>query len=322
MAQKEKVDMTELESAFSRLNVWRRGDERAPHKPLLVLYALARYYRGESRLIPYGEVDRKLRDLLEEFGPARSSHHPELPFWHLQSDDVWELAPGGSGSERVVATGPNRRLFLTHGYSGGFPIKIYDRLLDDRELILRIARAVLAAHFPPSIHEDIAAAVGLDLEASGVAPTTLAGTSPAPRNPLFREQVIRAYEYRCAVCGFQGRLGHALVGLDAAHIKWHQAGGPDVTVNGLALCALHHKLFDRGVFTLTDSLKIQVSERANGVGIFDHLVLAFNGQGIHLPQRRSYYPEDEFIGWHTREVFHGPGRWMPADDSEASRSIR
>ena len=189
-----------------------------------------------------------------------------------------------------------------------------------------VARAILSAHFPSSLHEDIAAAAGLDLEAEAL-PQAAAGAAvagaaarPGARDPLFREQVMRAYEYCCAVCGFQGRLGHALVGLGAAPIKWHQAGGPDETVNGLALCALHHKLFDRGVFTLIGSLKVQVSERANGGGVFDHLVVDFNGQEIHLPQRRSYYPEDEYVDWHAREVFQGPGRWMPVDDGGASRS--
>jgi len=64
----EKVDRTELESAFSRLNVWRRRGERAPHKTLLVLYALGKCSRGESRLIPYREIDERMRDLLVEFG--------------------------------------------------------------------------------------------------------------------------------------------------------------------------------------------------------------------------------------------------------------
>ena len=99
-----------------------------------------------------------------------------------------------------------------------------------------------------------------------------------------------------------------------------RAGGPEETVNGLALRALHHKLFDRGVFTLTDSLKVQVSERANGGGMLGHLVLDSKRQEIHLPQRRSYYPEDQYVHWHAREVFQGPGRWLPAKDGGAGRS--
>jgi putative restriction endonuclease len=37
---------------FDELNTWRQGDQRAPHKPLLVLYALGRWQQGESVTIP------------------------------------------------------------------------------------------------------------------------------------------------------------------------------------------------------------------------------------------------------------------------------
>ncbi|HEY8642404.1 MAG TPA: HNH endonuclease [Candidatus Dormibacteraeota bacterium] len=35
--------------------------------------------------------------------------------------------------------------------------------------------------------------------------------------------------------------------------------GPDELDNGLALCALHHKLFDLGVLGLNSTLRLQVS---------------------------------------------------------------
>ena len=76
---------------FRHLNVWKRGDVRAPHKPLLVLYALGRLQAGSDRLIPYSEIDGPLTRLLDEFGPPRRSAHPELPFYHLQTDGVWEI---------------------------------------------------------------------------------------------------------------------------------------------------------------------------------------------------------------------------------------
>jgi predicted restriction endonuclease len=34
-------------------------------------------------------------------------------------------------------------------------------------------------------------------------------------------------------------------------VRWHSQAGPDVVANGLALCALHHALFDLGVLGLT-----------------------------------------------------------------------
>ncbi len=48
------------------------------------------------------------------------------------------------------------------------------------------------------------------------------------REPGFRERVLRAYEHRCCVCGFDLRIGHLPAGLEAAHVQWHHVGGPDI----------------------------------------------------------------------------------------------
>jgi putative restriction endonuclease len=265
---------------------------------------------GEDRLIPYSDVDRDLRKLLFEFGPTRSSYHPEYPFWRLQNDGIWEL----EGAEKVLlrksSTDARKSELFLYDVRGGFTEEIYNRLARDHKLLGEIARDLLDANFPASIHEDILQAVGLDLETEE--------HYQKKRDPHFREKVLRAYEYRCAVCGFDVRLGDSLVGLEAAHIKWCQAGGPDVEVNGVALCALHHKLFDRGVFSLTDSLNIQVSERAHGTSGFKEWLMAFHGKQIRPPQRQSYYPKTQFIDWHVKEVFQGPSRYAIEDASGAT----
>jgi len=103
-------------------------------------------------------------------------------------------------------------------------------------------------------------------------------------------------------------IGARLVALEAGHIKWHQAGGPDTESNGLALCSMHHKLFDLGVFTITDSMEVIVSEEAHGTKGFQEWVLAFHGKKIQSPLRDYYLPEAAFVNWHVREVFHKPGR--------------
>jgi putative restriction endonuclease len=56
---------------FDRLAVWTRGDQRASHKPLVVLYALGHWSCGEQTDIPFGEVDSDLTQLLKEFGSPR-----------------------------------------------------------------------------------------------------------------------------------------------------------------------------------------------------------------------------------------------------------
>jgi len=117
------------------------------------------------------------------------------------------------------------------------------------------------------------------------------------RDPGFRERILRAYQYQCAICGFNVRVGDSLVGLEAAHIKWHQA-----------LCSLHHKLFDRGAFTISDKTKVIVSETAHGTHGMDEWLLAFHDKDIRPPQRSSYCPEPKFVNWHIKEVFKGLAR--------------
>ena len=74
--------------------------------------------------------------------------------------------------------------------------------------------------------------------------------------------MLRAYAYQCAMCGFDGALGHNPVGLEAAHACWHSQDGPNVVANGLALCALAHALFDLGVLSLDCRAADRVSGRA------------------------------------------------------------
>ena len=295
--------MIDLENKFSSLNVWKKNGERAPHKPLLALYAIGKYLNGHERLISYSEIHDKLKDLLINFGPVRRSYHPEMPFWYLQSDELWEIKNVDTSNIKIANITPKSSLFLDNNSYGGFPESIYNTIIIDKKKTHRIIELILYGHFPESMHSDILTAVGIDETIDLI-------VKGKYRKPIFRENVLRAYEYKCAVCGFNARLDNILVGVEAAHIKWFQAGGPDEEVNGIALCSLHHKLFDRGLFTINDSLKIFVSEKANGTGNFNQLVLDYHGKSIQPPIRPTYYPSDTFIEWHVHEVFQGPERYL------------
>ncbi len=293
------MDRKQIIQKFQTLNLWKRGGERAPHKPLLVLYAIGKLLRGEDRLIPYSDVEKNFKNLLSEFGPRRNFYLAQFPFWRLQNDGVWEVSDadkiGQSSSGDAYITDLRR-----YDVTGGFLEPIANQLLNDAKLAFEIVQNLLDAHFPSTLHEDILQTVGIELP--------LQVSPRQTRDPHFRENVLKAYEYKCAVCGFDVKLRHQPVALEAAHIKWHQAGGPDIEVNGLALCSLHHKLFDRGVFTLSEHLEVLVSEYANGSVGFEEWLMRFHGRTINFPQRHSYYPQGNFIGWHMKEVFKGASR--------------
>ena len=289
----------EIIQRFETLNIWRSGGQRAPHKPLLVLYAIGKLLRDGNRLLPYSDIDEKLGGLLREFGPRQARHGTQYPFWRLQNDQIWEV----SDADRIGQTTSGDALksdLVRYDVSGGFHDNIASELQNNHKLANEIIQSLLDAHFPSSFHEDILHAIGIDYP--------LQVPTAQRRDPNFRAKILKAYEYKCAICGFDVKLRNQPVALEASHIKWHQAEGPDTEVNGLALCSLHHKLFDRGAFTLSDQLKVLVSDDAHGTVGFEEWLMNFHGTRINFPQRQSYYPDSDFIGWHVREVFQGDYR--------------
>src|SRR3954447_6114073 len=97
---------------FDRLAVWSRGEQRAPHQPLLVLYALGRWCRGDHADLPFSEVNRDLTALLQEFGPPRQSYHPEYPFWRLRNDGVCSVTSSARLPHRQGNTDPPKGALL------------------------------------------------------------------------------------------------------------------------------------------------------------------------------------------------------------------
>ncbi len=180
-----------LREALNRLNVWKSGGIRAPHKPLLLLFALGRVRRGQPRLASYAQ----------------------------------------------------------------------------------------------DVHK--------------------------PLKKLLRDAVLRAYERRCAVCDFDLRIADDLFGLEAAHIMWHAAGGPDQVPNGLALCTFHHKALDWGVIGLepeSGEYRLMVSNELSGQSLAFNDVLDLRGKPLRAPQAEGLEPSVEYVAWHRQQVFRGEPR--------------
>jgi putative restriction endonuclease len=298
------VNATDLIERLTALNIWKSGDERAPHKPLLLLLALAAVHRGEGRLMPYRDVHERLRELLIDFGPPRKSFHPEQPFWRLQNDgDFWEI-PETEGLSGLQGPSPppnvSSKLLLDADVHGGFSPAVYEELRRKPELVNQIASELLAEHFPSSLHDSILDAVGF--------PWVVETTVKRPRDPEFRRELLRLYEHRCAVCGFDGRLGTSDLGLEGAHLRWHSHGGPDTPVNGLLLCTLHHRMLDRGALGVAPDNSILVSQHVLGGEMVAELLVRFSGRPLRSPQVPEVRPEPMYTRWHRREVFREPAR--------------
>jgi putative restriction endonuclease len=301
----------EVLQAFDGIRRAQVDGRYAPHKPLLLMLALARVQRGEARLTPFAQVEPKLKTLLTEFGPSNSGDRRHLPFWHLATDrggDLWNLIGPPQLLNRPAGATPTLGELRQEGVEAGFSPEIHHALASTPGLLQQVARRILESNFPETLHADIAAEVGLDLEAPASGQEA-ASAARRRRDPGFREKVLRAYEYRCCVCGFDLRIGHLPAGLEGAHIQWHTEGGPDVEANGLCLCALHHKLFDLGAFTVEPTrLRIVFSQHAISGTRGLSGVLAHHGQPLLPPQEASLAPAVQFLEWNRTNVFKNPAR--------------
>ena len=128
----------------------------------------------------------------------------------------------------------------------------------------------------------------------------------------FRQAVVEAYDYRCAVCGLKLCSPNFLSWeVEAAHIVPHGFMGKDDIWNGIALCRLHHWTFDAGWFTLTDDLRTEPSPNIRllpmgfgQLGSFDFAgSLADNRSPLFLPDRKEMHPHINAISWHRQHIF-------------------
>ncbi|HHY0606754.1 TPA: phosphorothioated DNA-binding restriction endonuclease [Vibrio parahaemolyticus] len=285
----------ELSEKIQLISRWRRGDQRAPHKPLMLLYALSEYKQGHQRLFRFeDEVDQQVKDLLVQYGPTRKAYHPEYPFWRLanEKEPFWELINGEECIPRKSNTDPKKSELIKYNVMAGFDEDSFRTILANPKLIDDIASKIIEDNFPETLQEELFVRFGFEVD-----------TSTKQRDPNFRKNVLRAYNYRCAVCGFDLALDAAPVGIEAAHIKWKQYSGPCEVSNGIALCSIHHKALDRGVITFNSELKVMVSPGVTGGAIVERLIWEYDSKSIALPRDRVNYPKDNMIEWHVREVF-------------------
>lgn len=119
----------------------------------------------------------------------------------------------------------------------------------------------------------------------------------AKRDKVFREIVVREYDFTCAVCGLKFRWDK-VVEATAAHIVPKHKQGTDDPRNGLSLCHTHHWAFDEGVFSLSNNYEVLLNQSVRESDSRNFALLEMHGQSILLPANETLYPHPQAIEWH------------------------
>ncbi len=118
---------------------------------------------------------------------------------------------------------------------------------------------------------------------------------------FFRDTVLASYNFNCALC----RMSLPAM-LNASHIiPWSidrkRRADPR---NGMCLCVLHDRAFDRGLITVREDFKIAVSReiktphasKLHRIGL-----LEIEGEKINLPDR--FGPDPAALAYHREKIF-------------------
>jgi putative restriction endonuclease len=274
--------------------------ERDPDHALLLLHLLGRLQRSGFQPVRFREIEVTFGRLLAEYGPPRPSR-PGVAFRHLPRE-IWE-ATAADGS---ALPGPDAETLRACDATGRLAPGFAKELLADPALFGQVVGMLLDMNFEPSLHADLCVAAGVEVGSAGVIGTAPGG---AGRDPVGRQRVLVAYACRCAFCGFEGWLGDTVVGLEPARLRWRAFNGTDDLANCVCLCALHHRLLDKGVVGLTPGGMILVSRHFVGTTrTARDQVLALAGRLALAPQRGFPGPDGGNLDWHARQVFRRPTR--------------
>ena len=117
---------------------------------------------------------------------------------------------------------------------------------------------------------------------------------------FFRRTVLSSYEYSCCICGIDIPL--LLIG---SHIKpWSVSEEHRINPeNGLCLCTLHDKAFDRGLIAIDQNLSILISPivSKSRSEFAKTTIQNFEGQRMRLPRR--FAPNLDCLDWHKQNIF-------------------
>lgn len=245
--------LTKLRPAVGRGNT--RGP--APHKPLLLLCLLDMAERGELINKAFTRTPglvlrfRTYSTLFSDRWPTKLDMR--LPFYHLRSQGFWQAF---AADLRPDASDENCALCELDA-------EFHD-LLADADFQLK-ARLVLISHyFEPIEHVAFFETRGIETGFAGqgaadqVREAALEAEKRKGRSAKFQVRIVDDYRHTCALTGYRCFTMDGASIVDAAHIDgWAETKNEDLS-NGLALSKSAHWMFDEGLWSVNDDLRVVV----------------------------------------------------------------
>ena len=290
--------MLNYSEELAKIKVNKSGAMVSLHKPLLLLLTIADVIQGKSNEFKFREIEEHLKLLLGKYGLKNTKAlKPEYPFVYLgSSPTLWKCSIDKSMLKNPDSVTRAEALEAVAKFEDNF----YS-FLQDLQQAKALVWQLLIEFWPEAYHEDLLRDLGLD---GLLNETIVQEVQKQRRGRLFVEEVLDSYERQCAICNQSIRLGDALIGIDACHVKPIQHFGDDHITNGIALCKIHHWALDRGAISISENRDLLISPKLNGSRINEHFH-EFAQKPIFLPRNSSFHLNEENVSYHRKYVFEG-----------------
>ncbi|MCU7823501.1 HNH endonuclease [Kitasatospora sp. DSM 101779] len=139
-----------------------RDGSRAPHRPLLLLWALAQAVQRRPRLQPWSRIQPAAGALLTRFGGVADPREAVVyPFWSLQKSELWEIEDADSLELTSRDRRPKRSALDGIDPRAGLLEDVHELLAADRAFAAELAATLLVRFFNP-VPKGLVEALGLD----------------------------------------------------------------------------------------------------------------------------------------------------------------
>jgi hypothetical protein len=244
--------------------------------------------------------------LLSETGTGHFTHYAQVTFkwesktlgdslWSFKSEKAWELIYFLRNLQPIRIL--KSELVTKFNYRANFDVPGTTRVSEERIQFFEATHGPVEAWFGiPSAYEEVTSFLGelhdaaeSDYSASDVP----AVTKRRQEHARFAAEVKTNYGRACAMCGVTEQdllvAGHIVAWSVDKKNRLNPA-------NGLCLCVLHDRAFERGYLVLDDGLFIRMNPRVSATSALGLLLKPVDGLRIRQP--RASPPAQHFLKQH------------------------
>lgn len=312
---------------FKKLNRgFNKGLGSAPHKPILLLSIIQLISKGiipTNRIFITSDLLLSFRQNWKILVDTNHTNNFSLPFFHLRSEPFWYLV-AKPGKEIVTTSSKSIKSFKSLSDSIAFAEIDKDLffLLQDPINQMWFEQLILENYFPN--FKTVYKRPAINYEEEKIENEILNEPKEAyldhmqnlketlqedefeeeifVRGSLFKKTIPKVYDYTCSITGMKVESTHNIQMIDACHIYPFSISKDDTVTNGITLTPTLHRAFDRGLITINSNFVVRVSptitkEESN------FTISQFDGRQIILPVNEKFYPSQESLIWHNKEVF-------------------